>query len=52
MHRVGADDDFVGDAFIGLKLVGMQDYAHQHCVGLVKIDDFHTVLGECDCGVG
>ncbi len=51
VHRVGADHDFVRDAFIGLELVGVQDHTDQHCMGLVKIDDFHTVFGERDGGV-
>jgi len=48
MHGVGANHDFIGDAFIRFEFVGMQDNTHQHCVGFVEINDFHTVLGECD----
>jgi hypothetical protein len=51
MHRVGAYDDFVGDAFIGFEFVGMEYHTHQHCVGFVEIDDFHAIFGECDRGV-
>jgi hypothetical protein len=51
MHRICANHNFVGGAFIGFKLVGMQNHADQHCVGFIKIDDFHAVFGERDGGV-
>jgi len=51
MHRVGAHHNFIGDAFIRFKFIGMQDNTDQHCMGLVEINDFHTVLGECDCSI-
>ena len=51
VHCVGADHDFVGGAFIGLKFIGVQDNADQHGVGFVEIDDFHAVFGERDGGV-
>jgi hypothetical protein len=51
MHRVGADHDLVGGAFIGLEFIGVQDNTYQHGVGFVEINDFHAVFGERDGGV-
>jgi hypothetical protein len=52
MHRVGANNDFVGNALVELEFVRMQNHAHKHSVGLVEINDFHTVLCKCDGGIG
>jgi len=52
MHSVCANHDLVGMAIVVLKLLGVQIHAHQHGVGLVKINDFHTLFGEGDGGVG
>jgi len=52
VHSVGTYHNFVRDAAIHLELVGVEDDAYQHGVGLVEVDDAHTLFGECDGGIG
>ncbi len=52
VHGVGTNHDFVGDAAIHLELVGVEDDADQHGVGLVEVYDAHTLFGECYGGIG
>ena len=48
MERVGAHDDFVGNAIVILEPVSVEHHIHQYRVRLVKIDDFHSLLRKCD----
>ncbi len=52
VHGVCTNHDFVGHAAIHLKLVGVEDDADQHGVGLVKVDDAHPLFSKSDGGVG
>lgn len=52
VHGVGTYHDFVGDAAIHFKLIGVEDDTYQHGVGLIKINNTHTLFGECDGGIG
>jgi len=52
MHGVCANHDLIGMTSIMFKLLGIQIHTNQHCMSLVKINDFHALFGEGDCGVG